>query len=835
MNRRALLAGISLFAAHAANAACLGINSGSVLATVGGCVSAVAGGGGVISVVFSAVPSTLNQYASFGATITISGYSVCYVGAIAAGTEEGGRYPVSATGTLPTKIGPSGSGSYQIGAWDSPYGGTQLAVSSTITVTAAPTWATPGNLVGLWDASGPSAPSSSAITSLADTSGAGSAATMVAGSEGYGMVVQGWKIGPRYNGLLSGMLDQALGGTDWAGSSQVRPQMYPWLSGGARMSVPNIQLGSGQPWSLSLIFSNPNRAQTDAGTCNYQSGTRPILTAGGVTIADLTNNGSSAANTMKLFPAGANISLSTSVPSRFTYALTLRNTPGTGVDAWLNGVQVATAAANPFASSLSTTLNVVSDGTNSGKFIFHTLAVYSKALTSGDVGNLLTNGLSAISLWQSSVMGSSLGARGGLGAIVGGQSNMSYLSIGGQNGAFGLPGSGLMNAVEMIRAMTGSLCCVPVAAVASGSGGFLFSGTNFYGTSNAIFSSTSGAPSTWPLGTGGTSFVSALNYIKSFPDMADLQFMSLFAWSENNGGLYGTSTAGTYSSALQQYMLLMRSTLYPSLSGSALTNSVPMFVSTAWAYNGYGSIGNGLAFFVDLAVSQAIASGQNIWLGSAQMQDVIPLGSTWNNTNGTFTDGTGAGVSGAHMDPPNCDAQLGIRMGVNAGVRLITQNYTQFTAAPACVPHSGGPSISSIGLSGNVLTIGITHDGGTDVGLALKALTGAGWAYLDGVTPDVPGGGSTSGVIYATAAARINATTIQVTLASTPVNPAAQGLVYYSYGIAMIGGYGVSGAYVTNSLTDNSKTSTKPVGWNFAGSIGMSSDLPLQRALGVVA
>lgn len=835
MRRRALLLGVSWLAvcATSAEAACLATGSGGTIGTgYGNCLTAVAGVSSPTGVTLSSVPGAANQYASFGASIAFSGYTICYAGVLAAGVAEGPRYPITTQGPLPAQIGATGAGSYQIGIWDSPSGGTQLALSSTITVSAAPTWATPGSLSALLDASAPALASPAVLTSLADSSGNARNATLTsAGSGGYGMVLQGWKVGPRYNGLLSGLLDEGIAGTSW-GSYQTQPMLYPFLANNSIMSVPNVAVGSGQAWSLSLVFSNSGRAQADGGQFAFSTWTRPILAAGGVVIASLTNNGSSAPNTMTLFPGRAHVALSTTVPSRFTSVLTLRNTPGAGVDVWINGTQVATGIANPFTTTLNTALFVGSDGANSGKFIFHTLAVYAKTLTAGDIANLLTNPLSAISLWQSPVMASQLGARKGGMVLATGQSNMNYLAGGGVLGVLGVPGNGLTNAAWLMRAQLGMLCCTPVYDFPSGNTDF--SGTNFYGSGAAIFSSTSGPSSSWPLGAAGTSTVSALQWVMAQPDLADLQPLLLFAWSENNSQVYGTPIATTHAAALRQYINLVRTTMFPALSGAALVAAVPMFVCPIWAYSIYGGTPNGLGIGLSLGIQTALAANDNIWPACPQMQDVIPLGATWNG-DGSFSNGTGAGAGGAHMDPAICDAFLGVRIGHIAGIQAVLAGYSQFGAVPVGIPRAGGPKAISVSRAGRVLTVILVHDGGTDVALAFAALSGAGWTFLDGVTADLPGSGSLVGVIQAIAAVRVNATTIQVTLASTPSGAAGSGLLYYSYGMDMLGGYFTGGAYATNAVTDNFASLTKPAGWDVGAALGMPLSVPLQPVLGLAA
>ena len=77
-------------------------------------------------------------------------------------------------------------------------------------------------------------------------------------------------------------------------------------------------------------------------------------------------------------------------------------------------------------------------------------------------------------------------------------------------------------------------------------------------------------------------------------------------------------------------------------------------------------------------------------------------------------------------------------------------------------------------------------------------------------------------IITATAAARIDATHVLVTLASAPANPPANCLLFYPYGSTQIGR--------GDAVTDNLSTLPWPTGWNMAGDLGSawSINLPLQ-------
>ena len=854
MKRRTILgasfaAGL-IASAHAAGVLATG-NGGIVAAQAGGKAVAAAGasggggGGGGPSVTFINIPATAVQYASFGgyASWNTASFPTIYLSIVKNGSEEV-RYPITPAGTpgaqtiaLPAQVGALGAGSYQLIAWSAAAGGTNLGASAAIAVSALPAYASVTNLAGLWDASSPGAAAPTTITTLADTSGNGNAATLSGPASGAGIgylaTARGWMIGPRYNGMLSGLLNQAFGNNAW-GSYQTNP-IGTFLCGNALMSVPGVTLGSSQAWSLVHVFSNPGPSQVDMGTVAFTSGSRAILAANGTVFVSQTNSGTAALDTLTVFGTA----VFTSLPMRGTHVLGLINTPGSGISVYLNGALIASGLTNSFGATLLATLYVGNDGANSGKFIFHTLATYTKSLAAGDISALLTGAGALASMWASPVLGSQTGARKGKYYMLAGQSNANYLATG-ASGTLGVPGGGMQNAAELMRAICGDVAGFTVYGFPSG--GTDFSGQNFYGTGSAIFSSTTGSPSSWPLGTNGTATVTALTWAAAQPMLANCQPVMMFAWSENNSaGVYGTSTAATHSAALQQYAALVRSTLFPSLSGAPLVASVPLILSQIWAYNVYGAAANGQGLALALGVEAALAANNNILPGCRQMGDVIPIGSTWNPANGTFTNGTGPGAGGQHMDYTTCDALLGIRIGHIGGVNLVLAGYSNFSAVPIGVPRAGGPSVSGVSLSANTLTLTISPDPGlpgAGLNLALQGLAGAGWTYLDNVTANAPGGGSSTGVIQASGAAVTSATSMTVTLASTPSSSAANGLVYYPYGMSLLGGYapsGGSGTYQTNAVTDNWASLSKPFGWDVGLALGMPVNLPLQPTLGLVA
>jgi hypothetical protein len=140
-------------------------------------------------------------------------------------------------------------------------------------------------------------------------------------------------------------------------------------------------------------------------------------------------------------------------------------------------------------------------------------------------------------------------------------------------------------------------------------------------------------------------------------------------------------------------------------------------------------------------------------------------------------------------------------------------------ARPAAgLPAAGGPKIAHVYRASDIsIILTIVHDSGNDLIVPRQALNGAGFAVMDGGSVAAPGN-----IITATAAARIDATHVAVTLAAPITNPSADALFFYPYGSTQIGR--------GNAVTDNAALVTPPANWNIAGDLGASwsINLPLQ-------
>jgi hypothetical protein len=196
----------------------------------------------------------------------------------------------------------------------------------------------------------------------------------------------------------------------------------------------------------------------------------------------------------------------------------------------------------------------------------------------------------------------------------------------------------------------------------------------------------------------------------------------------------------------------------------------------------------------------------------AQTADSIPLSASYDATNGTWTGG----------DPEHRDETDEVTFGrrgahIAARAALAAGFADTLTAIPIGMPLAGPSITHAYQQSGTEIVITLAQDQGTDILVPLQAAAGVGWAVMDGGSVASPGP-----IISATAATRIDATHLLVTLASAPANPPAACQIFYPYGSTQIGR--------GDAVTDNFSTIGWPAGWNMPGDLGSgwAIDFPVQ-------
>jgi hypothetical protein len=209
----------------------------------------------------------------------------------------------------------------------------------------------------------------------------------------------------------------------------------------------------------------------------------------------------------------------------------------------------------------------------------------------------------------------------------------------------------------------------------------------------------------------------------------------------------------------------------------------------------------------------SLLSAQNAVRAMPLTADSNPRGATWDPNTGLIT---------AAGDNNHLDATDNLRLGqVSAGpiarAVLASTGGDSLTAIPSGVPSVGPTITHAYRQSNTVIIVTVAHEAGTDLIVPLQAVTGVGWAVMDGGNEASPGT-----VRTATACARVDATHLQVTLGSALTSASSGCLLFYPYGNTWI--------YRGNAVTDNSASVERPAGWDIGADLGSFWDwnLPVQ-------
>lgn len=597
---------------------------------------------------------------------------------------------------------------------------------------------------------------------------------------------------PRVNGYLG-----AVGAPD-AAIVDYGPSLDPdW-----GLSHPGLEFGAGAAWTRYFVWTRPNWRQ---GT--YYVDDQPIplihtLAGAGSTILQAD---SAEGSNLTLFPGtSAQLVLSASLARRHSHAVIMRNTPGVGVDVWLDGVQVATSVTNPLAVSANAQVLFFHDGSiqGSAQCWFHEAAAWERALTASEISVLI----SAQARWM-------LGTRRGVNLLVMGQSNAAwFINAGG--------------ALALAQGIAWYLGAASYGITASISGTYLspnrysvISGHPISNSSPPLFPPGAGGgtfltnpgdgsdPSTW---SGGPDFAALTAYLTgssavvSAVDEADIAFL-VWPWSEQD------STMPYANKSLYEGSVLQLLTMTRSLLGRT-ASSLPLLAWNAIPYE----TDDGVQMVRESIADLAAVPANNIVRFVAQTADSNPLNSSYDPTTGLFSGG----------DPEHRD-ELDLlrygRIGAHAAGQAAIAGGLSDTLPLAQLPGSGlpmkgGPQITHVYRASNAnLILTIAHDAGNDLVVPLQAGDGAGFAVMDGGSVAAPGT-----IITATAAARVDATHISVTLSQAITNPSADALFFYPYGSTQIGR--------GDAVTDNWAALAPPANWDIGNDLGSSwaVNFPLQ-------
>ena len=647
----------------------------------------------------------------------------------------------------------------------------------------APPGATPADIPGLsgwWDA-GTATVWNAPVTALADLSGSGQPITPYHYYTGSGVTPAPLLATPRLNGLLGGL-----------GAPIAQATYAPTLDPDTGLAVSAISLSPDIAWTHGLVWSRPNRRQ---GTYDVNANPVALITVNGTVVLSLSSTGA----TLTLFPTGANVTLSASMARRHSHAIILRNVPGAGVDVWLDGVLIVSAIANPLPAGVTGTVTLLHDMTLQGaaQLWFHEFVTWPLALTNAEIGTLTAY----FTRWF-------LGARRGVSLLIMGQSNASYFVA---SGGAQLMASGL---AWYLGALAGNIVFQPSGTYFSPDRYTQVNGHPISNSTAPLFPPGAGSgtflinpgngsdPSTWALGPDGLATEAYLTGASAIPtgeDLADIAAI-LWPWTEQDSTAAYTQKA-LYTGTVKRLAALTRAML------GRRPDNLPLLMWNAIPYETDAGVQ-----MVREAISDIAADGSdNLNLFLAQTADSIPLGASYDATTGLWTGG-----DATHRDETD-EITFGLRGAHGAARSLSAAGFADtLPSIPGTMPFLG-PKILSGQLSGATLVVTLQHDQGNDILLPLQAGAGAGWAVMDGGSVASPGP-----IITATATARIDATHLQITLASAPTNPASDCLLFYPYGSTQIGR--------GDAVTDNFASIGWPAGWEMTDQLGSAwgINFPLQ-------
>jgi hypothetical protein len=209
-------------------------------------------------------------------------------------------------------------------------------------------------------------------------------------------------------------------------------------------------------------------------------------------------------------------------------------------------------------------------------------------------------------------------------------------------------------------------------------------------------------------------------------------------------------------------------------------------------------------------VVQSIVSNpaHNVIVGNPQTSDSNPRGSSWDSTTGIATGG-----DSSHRDSAD-NVRFAMLAAPVVAQALISGGYTDsITTIPGALPKMGGPSIVHVYMqSSTTLIVTVLHDGGDDLIVPLQAVTGIGFAVMDGGTP-----GNDGTIVSAISCQRVDGTHLQIVLSSALLHAASACQLFYPFGPAQIGR--------GNAVTDNFSTIAMPTGWDAGTDLGTAWSL----------
>jgi hypothetical protein len=578
------------------------------------------------------------------------------------------------------------------------------------------------------------------------------------------------------NGLLGGLGLNMIVPPALPASGQQLPLMDPDQG----LASAAMALGSASAWTVFLVWSRPNWRQSSTGAST-------LLSIGGTTV--LAADNTAGTNRLVLFPGVQQTVLTSTLTRRHSHAVILRNTPGAGVDVWLDATQVATAAPNPLAAALSAPLLFLHNGAGNGgaECWFNEAAAWNTAVASAGINGIL----SYQSRWV-------LGVRKGIQILVTGQSNSGN---GLNDGAWHLLAQGVAWHLGALGfGVVGCYGSPPAATCIHGEGMYPVPALGLSGS--FLTNRGDGSdPSTWQLGADGEAVQTWIRSHTVPEDAADIAAI-IWPWSEDDSTRQYSEKA-TYDAAARRFLSLERGML------SRTAASLPQVWWSAIPFD-YGNNEGGMQMQREVVAGMAADPTQNVTVVLPQTADSLPRCVGGAALAYDVTTGIWSGGDALHRDIPDNQRFGMLAAPLVARAILASEGGDTITAIPVGVPAQGGPVVTHVYRQSNTsLIVTVQHDCGTDLIVpATQAAAGAGWAVMDGGTV----GTAPGPIVTATACTRLNNAQVQITLVQALSHPSASCRLFYPYGPTTIGR--------GNAVTDNYASVTPPAGWEIAADLG---------------
>jgi hypothetical protein len=313
------------------------------------------------------------------------------------------------------------------------------------------------------------------------------------------------------------------------------------------------------------------------------------------------------------------------------------------------------------------------------------------------------------------------------------------------------------------------------------------------------------------LGTCGTGYS---NYVAALSEAQIGQVNALVSyWGENDSLEYGPADKAVYKAAIVNLLGQIRNML-----GKTAAELPMVFFGPP-----YGLLPNYITYPPTLREVWAELDAdpaQNFWWAVRQTYDTISRNESWNASTGVASGGNTDGGHRSAID----NVILFKRAALKAARAILQANGLSAALIPAALGQGTGPAITDVMLSGEALTVTVTHDGGNDLVVPLLAAQGVGFSLMDGGNTASPGN-----IIQAVSCSRVDSTHLLVTLASAPASPHTQCRLLYPW----------AGEYWAVqpdteigrgcAVTDNFSTVVKPAGFDINAALGngWAANMPL--------